>query len=260
MMFTKKFVPALLTAAIFLSSANAAAPKMTACAKDRITFYTGAAYDKDFGVPTQKINAVKVPQGCTCTINSPDVSATDDSLTAANTKIADISFLHKNMGWVIHAKKAGKTTLRYKKGSDTGRLNVEILPALKLTALKKSAKVRNGKLRLTVKYKNNTDTAITIEGIDIGRAQVLFEGEKTPSKEAVIPSRWIAKKVTIPAGKTKNVTVTEPVSQTGKIKKFDYPPVYLKYHDVYFTTTIDREKAADGVFYHGTKTFREYQK
>ncbi len=263
-MMTKKILPALLTASFIFTSVHAAAgPQITAYAKSAVTFHTGAAYNETMGIQTQKINSLKIPKGCTGTIYSPDVGSTEDALTSANTKIAGISTLHQGMGWVVHAKNTGKTTLRYKKGSHTGKLDVEVLPALKLTALKKSAKVSGDKLYLTVKYKNGTDTAITIEGVDIGRSQILFEGEKEPSKEsseAIIPSRWIAKKVTIPAGKTKSVTVTEPVSKKGTIKKFDYPSVYLKYHNVYFSTTPDRSRAVSGVACHDTTSFAAYHK
>ena len=260
-MTAKKILPALLSASLMLTCIHTGThPKLTAYAKDNITFCTGAAYDKNLGVKTEKINNIKIPKGCTCSIYSPDADSTNDALTSANTKIADVYALHQGMGWVIQAQKTGKPTLSYKKGSDTGKLHVEVLPTLKLTATKKSAKVSNGKLRLTFKYKNNTKSNIVMEGVDIGQSQVLFEGEKEPSKDEIIPSHWIAKKVTIPAGKTKSITVLTSVSQTGKIKKFDYPSVYLKYHDVYFSARINSKKAVEGVRYHGTASFSEYRK
>ncbi len=260
-MTAKKILPALLSASLMLSCVHAGAySQLTAYAKDNITFCTGAAYDKNFGIKTEKINNIKIPKGCTCSIYSPDADSANDTLTSANTKIADVYALHQGMGWVIQAQKTGKTTLNYKKGSDTGKLHVEILPALKLTATKKSAKVSNGRLHLTVKYKNNTKSDIVIEGVDISQSQVLFEGEKEPSKDEVIPSRWIAKRVTIPAGKTKSITVSESVSQTGKIKKFDYPSVYLNYHNVYFSAHINSKKTVEGVRYHGTTSLETVKK
>ena len=261
-MLKKKILCAVVSAAVAISSAQTGAwtQPVTSYAKDRVTFRTGAAYDQHLGIKTVKITSVKIPEGCDSVIFSPDAASTDDSLTSKDTKIAKVHALHQGMGWVISGQKTGKTTLRYKKGSDTGKLDVEVLPSLKLTALKKSVKVSGGKLRLTVKYKNNTDSDIVIQGLDISQAQILFEGDKTPSKDAVITPRWLAANVTIPAGKTKRVSVTESVSKTRKIKSFQYPCVYLKYHDVCYSAHVENRPYVAGADYHGTQSFSQYIK
>ncbi|MDE7311643.1 MAG: hypothetical protein K2N87_08535 [Eubacterium sp.] len=259
-MFAKKILSAALTAAMLLSGAHAKIlPQATVYAKDSVSFYSGLAWYENFDMKTIKISSAKVPAGCSVPVYSKDSSASG-TLTSSDTKKAKITTMHQNMGWVAKGLKTGKTSLRYKEGSKTGKLDLEVLPELKLKAVKKSVKVKNGKLSLTVKYQNNTDTDIVIEGVDIGSAQILFEGEKEPSKDDVIPCRWIAKKVTLPAGATKSITVTEQTKQTGKIKEYRYPALYLKYYNSYFSLITSGTAAKGLIDYYNTTSLSEYLK
>lgn len=257
-MFAKKLISAALAAALILTPAHAGSmpqATVTAYAQNSIRFCAGLAYENR----TEKLSSIKVPLGCISSFYSPDVASADGLLTVSDPKIASLTAFHKGVGWTLEGKKAGKASVQCKQGSKTGKLDVEVLPALKLKAVKKSAKASGGKVSLTVKYKNNTDSDITIEGVDIGGAQILFEGEKAPSKEADTPVRWIAKKATIPAGKAKTFTVSEPTSQTGKIKKFGYPGLYLKYKGSYFQAHISGSQATGFIGY-STMPFQQFTK
>lgn len=259
-MFAKKILSAALAAAMLLSGAHAKIlPQTTVYAKDSVSFYSGFAWYENFDMKTIKISSAKVPVGCLIPVYSKDGSASG-TLTSSDTKKAKVTAMHQNMGWAVKGLKTGKTSLRYKEGAKTGKLDLEILPELKLKAVKKSVKVKNGKLSLTVKYQNNTDTDIVIEGVDMASAQILFEGEKEPSKEEPTPSRWIAKKVSIPAGAEKSITVSNQTKQAGKIKEFHYPAIYLKYHGSYFIALTSGTAAKGSIDYCGTTSLSEYLK
>lgn len=264
-MHTKKILSAALTAALLLSgTCTTYLPQTTSYAKekDSIHFSTGLGYYESMGFKSTQINSFKVPKGCGAELCSKD-SKENGALAVSDPKTAKIQAMHQNMGWIIYGLKTGKARLNYKDGTKSGSLDLEVLPELKLKALKKSVKVKNGKLSLTVKYQNNSDTDIVIEGANINSAHILFAGEKEPSKEEteLVPERWVEKKTTIPAGKTKSITFTCQAGKSGKVQKFDYPSVYFKYHGVYFSIIINNSSLKNHVTsYHGTMPLSEYRK
>lgn len=260
MMIRKKLLPTVLTAAFMLTAARQAAVP-DAFANSRVSFYAGDAIVNEYEhKDPQKISSVKVPEGCSTALYTSDKKRADGTLAPADTKTVTVTKIHQGAGWYINGKKAGTTALNYKQGSAKGTLQAEVLPALQLQAVKKSAKVSGGKLKLTVKYKNSSDSDIIVEGVDTSTAQIQYEGDPAPSKEAVIPPRWTAKKVTIPAGKTKSITVTEPAAKSGKIKKCSYPSLYFLYQGSYFSTAIRASEPAGYIDYHGKTPFKDFAK
>ena len=262
-MHAKKIISAALTAAMLLSgTCTAGIPQTAIYAKDDIRFYTGLGYYEHMGLKSTKISSIKVPKGSGTNIYSKD-SKESGALTSSDPKTASIKAMHKNMGWTVYGLSTGKTSLRYKDSTKTGSLSLEVLPELNLKALKKSVKVKNGKLSLTVKYQNNTDTDIVIEGANITSAHILFAGEKEPAQEEMetAPERWISKKVTIPAKKAKSITFTDQTKKSGKVQKFSYPSVYFKFHNVYFSAIINNASFKSHVAdYHDTLPLAEYIK
>lgn len=262
MMFQKKLLPVLLTAVFAASAAGQAMlPAAQAFAKSSVSFYAGTAGVEQFeGRKPYPIDMVCMPQGCSVSVYTSDKQQEKGTLVPEDEKKMDVIQLHKGSGWYVSGKKAGKTGLAYKRGSQTGTIRVQILPALKLSAVKKSVRVSGGKTTLAVTYKNSTGSDITVEAADIGKAKIRYEGEKEPSKEDVTPARWIAKKVTIPAGKTKTISVTEP-AKASRILKYDYPVLYFKYEGVYFYAKITNQaQASNGMEYRGTQPFAEFLK
>ncbi len=262
-MFKKKLLPVMLTAAFAILAAGQAMLSGTeVCAKGSVSFYTGSsAIDQFMNREPQKIDSVKVPEHCSVSVYNSDEKREKGSITSADKKTVSIEKQHKGAGWFVKGVKEGKTVLSYKRGSEQGKLEAEVLPALKLEAVKKSVKISGGKAELTLTYKNNSDTDIVIEGADTGSAQIRYENEKELSKEAVPPVRWTAKKVTIPAGKTKTFRVTETAKKTaGGIKSFQYPKLYIRFHGVYFVTYVREKGVQGGIDYYGTVPFKEFVK
>lgn len=262
-MLRKKLLPIVFSAVFAISAAGQALTAGTAVhAKSSVAFYAGSSSLDTFRQrEPQKIDAVKVPEKCTVSIYNSDNRREAGTVTASDKKIVSVTKLHQGDGWQISGKKEGKTTLSYKRGSETGQIDAEVLPPFKLSAVKKSAKISGGKVKLTVTYQNNTDTEIVIEGADIGRAQIQYEKDKELSQKEkeVRPVRWKAKKVTIPAGKTKTFTLTQAAKKSsGGIKKFDFPQLYIRYHGVYFATSLQGDSAEGFLEYYGSLPFEEF--
>ncbi len=214
-----------IPAAVFAASAagQAMLPAAQAFAKSSVSFYAGTAGVEQFeGRKPYPIDMVCMPQGCSVSVYTSDKQQENGTLVPEDEKKMDVIQLHKGSGWYV--------------------------------------RVSGGKTTLAVTYKNSTDSDITVEAADIGKAKIRYEGEKEPSKEDVTPARWIAKKVTIPAGKTKTISVTEP-AKASRILKYDYPVLYFKYEGVYFYAKITNQaQASNGMEYRGTQPFAEFLK
>lgn len=263
-MFIKKIFASVLTAACLVSAIPASNtitnPFLdTVYARDNVSFYAGDFYGEKFYRKKVKIDSLKIPVGITCVISTSDNSIAG-TLTSADEETASLTEYHDHRQWGVSLLQNKKTTLTYKRGLfKSGTLKVEPLPELKFQALKKSAKVSNGTVTLSVKYKNNTDSDITIEGFDLNWSDILFEGEKPTKDKKIQKPDWIKKNVTIPAGKTKTVTLKKQVNKKGKLISYDYPKLYFKYNNVYFHACIN-EKSLSVPDYYGTTSFSDFLK
>lgn len=263
-MHIKKILTTVLAAAFFVTAVpapkTAGSPFLTTVyARDNVSFYAGDFYGEKYYRKKVKIDSLKMPVGLSCVISTSD-SSIAGTLTSADEKIAGLTEYHDHRQWAVSLRQNKNTTLTYKRGLfKSGTLQVEALPALNFEALRKSAKVSNKTVTLSLKYKNNTDSDITIEGIDLNWSDILFEGEKPAKEKSIEKPDWITKKVTIPAGKTKTVKVTKKINKKGKLISYDYPKLYFKYHGVYFHTSIT-ENDPGMVEYYGTTTFSEFLK
>lgn len=263
-MHIKKILATILAATFFVSAIPASKTAInpflsTVYARDNVSFYAGDFYGENFYSKKVKIDSLKIPVGLTCVISTSDNSIAG-TLTSADEKIANLTEYHDHRQWGVSMLQNKNTTLTYKRGLfKSGTLKVEALPELKVQALKKSAKVTNGTVTLSVKYKNNTGSDITIEGIDLNWSDILFEGDKPAKEKAIEKPDWITKKVTIPAGKTKTVTVKKKINKKGKIISYDYPKLYFKYNGVYFHACIEEETISTPDYY-GTTSFSEFLK
>lgn len=258
-LLTTVFASAFLAFAIPASATADSLFLATAYARDNVSFYAGNYYGEEFYGKKVKIDSLKIPVGLACTISTSDKS-TAGTLTSADEKTVHLTELHNYRQWTVSLLQNKNTTLKYKRGLfKTGTLKVEALPKLQFQALKKSAKAANGTVTLSVKYKNNTNADITIEGIDLNWSDILFEGEKPAKEKAIEKPDWITKKVTIPAGKSKTVKVKKKMNKKGKLISYDYPKLYFKYKNIYLHACIDENRLYQADYY-GTTSFSDFIK
>ena len=263
-MLIKKVIASVLTAVCLVCAMPTAKtitnPFLTTVyARDNVSFYAGDFYGEKFYRKKVNIDSLKLPVGLSCVISTSD-SSIAGTLTSADENTARLTEFHDHQQWAVDLLQNKKTTLTYKRGLfKRGTLKVEPLPELKFQAVKKSAKVSNGTVTLSVKYKNDTSSDITIEGFDLNWSDLLFEGDKPAKDKRIEKSDWVTKKVTIPAGKTKTVTLKKKMDKKGKLISNDYPSLYFKYNSVYFLSSVQESlvKSAD---YYGTISFSEFLK
>lgn len=254
---TTIFASAFLVCAIPTSSDS---PFLaTVYARDNVSFYAGNYYGEEFYGKKVKIGSLKIPVGLACTISTSDKS-TAGILTSPNEKSIHLTELHNYRQWTVNLLQEKNTTLKYKRGLfKSGTLKVEALPKLQFQALRKSAKAANGTVTLSVTYKNNTDSDIIIEGIDINWSDILFEGDKPAKEKSIEKPDWIEKKVTVPAGKSKTVKIKKKMNQKGKLISYGYPKLYFKYKGIYLHACIDENHLYQADYY-GTTSFSEFIK
>ncbi len=256
---TMLFASAILASAIPVSTATDSRFLTTVYARDNVSFYAGNYYGEKFYGKKVKIDSLKMPVGLACTISTSDKS-TAGTLTSADEKSVHLTELHNYRQWTVSLLRNKNTTLKYKRGLfKSGTLKVTALPKLQFQALKKSAKAANGTVTLSVKYKNNTDSDIIIEGVDINWSDILFEGEKPAKEKSIEKPDWIAKRVTVPAGKSKTVKVKKKMNKKGKLISYDYPKLYFKYKGIYLHACIDEGHLYQADYY-GTTSFSEFMK
>ena len=259
-MFFKKLGAVVLSAAMLLGAVpvvnGSSRTAVAAYAKANVSFYAGSFYGEAFYGKKVKISKLQIPDGFSCRISTSDKNG---KLTASDQQAVDLQQLHNYQEWSVELLKEKDTVLSYQRGkANSGRIELEALPELKFTAAKKTVKVADGKVKLSVKYTNNTKEDIVIEALDINWCQISFDKTKPNKEREIEKPEWIVKKVTIPAGASKTVTLEKKVSGNGKVTYCDYPKIYFQYAGVHFLACVGKSKIVTGGGYYDKMSFDEF--
>lgn len=264
-MLFKKLLTVVLSVSVaftgILSAGNTGSQSpVIAYAKDNIRFYGGDYYGEQFYGKKVKISSLKLPVGFSCRISTSDRSTTG-SMTASDKDAVSLTELHDYQQWTVTLLKDTETALQYHRGLfQSGRLPVSALPRLELQAVRKSAKASDGKVILNFKYKNHTDSDITIEGIDTNWCQLSFGKEKPSDDREIQKPDWTVRKITIPAGKSKTVRIEKKTKKTGRLTYYDYPKLYFQYKGIHIHAYVSGREFVTGGDYYGTTSFADFLK
>ena len=259
-MFFKKLGAAVLTTAMLLGAVPAVngngGAAVIAYAKDNVSFYAGDFYGEDFYRKKVKVSKLQIPTGFSCNISTSDKGG---KLTTSDQKAVSLLQVHNYQEWRMELLKEKDAVLSYQRGkTKSGNIELKALPELKFTAAKKTVNVVDGKVKLSVKYTNHTKEDIVIEGLDINWCQISFDKTKPNKERAIEKPQWIVKKVTIPAGKSKTVTLEKKASRNAKVTYCDYPRIYFQYAGVHFLSYVGNSKTVAAGEYYDKMSFHEF--